>query len=46
VNCNLDRSIIKISGDYIDKIFIYFGAASAFVIVSRLTAGFVCCFCK
>jgi len=41
VICNLDGSTINISGDYIDKIFTHFGAASAFVIGSRLAAGFV-----
>jgi hypothetical protein len=41
VNCNLDGSTVKNSGDYIDKIFTQFGAASAFVIVSRMEPGFV-----
>jgi len=41
VNCHLDDTTVKISGDYIDKIFIHFGAASAFVVGSRLAAAFV-----
>jgi hypothetical protein len=39
VNCNIDGVTVK--GEYIEKIFTHFGAASAFIIGSRLAAGFL-----
>jgi len=41
IKVNLDGTIIKVSGDFIDKIFTNFGAVSAFVVGSRLAAAFV-----
>jgi hypothetical protein len=32
---------IKVTGDYIDKIFIHFGSLTAFTLGAKLAAGFV-----